>query len=192
MNQSSRWLSRPYIFKLFLLSVFPIHLWAILLYIIEFPIPRTSSIWDSIAIGCYIVVFAFFESAVFFIWLYLLNFLLPKDWEERKKLGALNLLYFQVMLIALIGQLFHLIPINFKFLEDILLAYPRPFVLEVIIMGLIGLINGGIALRLIFSVNKNDKLTSAVNRFIDNLSTLSVLYLMIDLASFVYIVIRNL
>jgi hypothetical protein len=58
-------------------------------------------------------------------------------------------------------------------------------------MGIIGLINGGIALWLIFQANKSEKLISAMDRSIENLSTLSILYLLIDLASLVFIIIRN-
>ena len=162
-----------------------------MLFLFEFPIPQYGGYGESIAIGCYIVIFALFESLAFFVWLYLLNFLLPKDWEELKKVGVLGLLYLQVVLIALTGQLFSIVPTNFDFLQSLLVFFPRPYGLQVAVMGVIGLVNAGIAFGLILLTNKYEKVTVGINRFMESLSTLSVLYLLIDLAAFVYIVVRN-
>ena len=90
--------SKSGLWLLFLTTAFPIHLWTIILVLRDFAwVTERTNAWDAVGVAAYGMVFAFIESLFVFIIVVLLGLLLPKQWDERKRLSFLGLLIFTVV-----------------------------------------------------------------------------------------------
>jgi hypothetical protein len=174
-----------------LTTAFPIHLWTIILVLRDFSwVAERTNAWDAVGVAAYGMVFAFIESVFVSIIVVLLGFLLPKQWEEKKRLAFLGLLIFIVALWAILGQLFFLLgfmvpaPI-INFLSDS--SHP----LRLLYAGLASLVS----LTLIvptYLIVRSDRVWRSVYNFMDRLAVLSAIYLVFDGISLIIIIFRNL
>lgn len=183
--------SKSGLWLLFLTTAFPIHLWTIILFLRDFSwIAERTNAWDAVGVAAYGMVFAFIESVFVFIIVVLLGFLLPKQWDERKRLAFLSLLVFIVALWAILGQLFFMLGLSVPApIIHFLSASSHP--LRLLYAGLVSLVS----LTLIVSaylIIRSDRVWRSVYNLMDRLAVLSAIYLVFDGISLIIIIIRNL
>ena len=170
---------------------FPIHAWAIFLVIRDF-----QWVYDQMGMGIFIgyasytLVFAFVESAILLLFLWLLSYLVPKSWSGRKSFSILALWGLVISLWAMGNQIFHLLLENPPgFLSWIMLRVYYYQVLGFSILAALILIS---VILPLFLVIRYDRIERNVIRFVERITLLSSLYLIFDFFGFIIIVIRNL
>jgi uncharacterized membrane protein len=151
-----------------------------------------STSWDAIGVGAYGLVFSLIESTLVFILLWLLSFLLPKTWGDNKRVSFLGLLYFLLAAWLVVLQVFgSYVQDKFESITNRFLSIDHPLRASIIFFALIivciYISFAYTALRFI----KNEKLIQLFDSFIDRISVLSTLYLVVDLIGVVIIILRN-
>ncbi|MFC1936638.1 hypothetical protein ACFLYP_03115, partial [Chloroflexota bacterium] len=98
------------LFSLFLITVFPIHVWSTFIIFIDAKsiLELTKSIWDVLGYAGYAFAFSLLESAVIFILVLGLSYLLPIHWRSTQKLSTAGSLIFIFSLWAMLGQMIHI------------------------------------------------------------------------------------
>ena len=89
--------------ELFLILAAPIHFWAVLMFFLNFP-KSELRFWTAIGLLSYDMVIAFIDSILLFLIVYLVGVILPKQWDEDKKLLFLGNLGFTIFLGLIFGQ----------------------------------------------------------------------------------------
>lgn len=183
--------SRSGLWLLFLSIAFPIHLWTIILVFRDFSwVAERTNAWDAVGVAAYGMIFAFIESVFVFAIIVLVGFVLPKQWDENKRIAFLSLLVFLVALWAIIGQLYFMLNIDLPSgLIMFLVRSGHP--LRWIYAGLFILVS----LTVIFPVYlfiRSEGVYRSIYNFIDRLAVLSAIYLVFDGISLVVILARNL
>jgi hypothetical protein len=169
------------VFPVFLTILFSVVFWSVLNFLRELPsYLMRMRIWEIVGVFSYTQVFAILESIILVLVLILIAELLPYQ---------LFLEHFtvQAALAGILGT-FWIIPLHYK--SQILAAFP---VLEnswaaVVWFGFF------VALVIAFSVlfRRYSRIEQAFQKFIDKLTTVSLLYFIVGLSSLVVILIRNL
>lgn len=178
------------VISLFGVIVFPIHAWSIFLVLKDFEwVYDQQGTGILIGYAAYSLLFAFVESFIFLVFLFLLSHLLPKQWSGRKSLTILSQGALAITFWAIANQVFFLLlespP---EFLSWILLRVPFRQTLGFTI--LIILILTSIILPLIL-VERSKKYENGVIAIIQRISLLSSLYLVLDFISLIIIIFRN-
>lgn len=178
------------VINLFGVIVFPIHAWSIFLVLRDFEwVYDQQGISILIGYAAYSLLFAFAESFLFLVFLFLLSHLLPKQWSGRKSLTILSQGALAITLWAIANQVFFLLlespP---EFLSWILLRVQFRQTLGFTI--LIILILTSIILPLILVV-RSKKYENGVIAIIERISLLSSLYLVLDFISLIIVIFRN-
>jgi hypothetical protein len=184
-------LTKKNLVSLFLVVAFPIHAWAIYLVLRDF-----QWVYDQLGMGIFIgyaaytLVFAFFESTIFLLFLWLFSFLFPKRWTGKKTFSLLSLWALVIPLWALGNQVFHLL------MEDPpgFLSWIMPRVYHYQALGfsiLVTLIFISVLLPLILII-RYVSVENWVIRFAERITLLSSMYLVFDFLGFIIILIRNL
>ena len=183
--------SRSGLWLLFLSTAFPIHLWTIILVLRDFSwVAERTNAWDAVGVAAYGMMFAFVESVFAFAIVVLVGFVLPKQWDEKKRISFLGLLVFLVALWAIIGQLYFLLNIDLPSgLIMFLVGSGHP--LRWIYAGLFILVSLTLVVPVYFFI-RSEKVYRSIYNFIDRLAVLSAIYLVFDGISLVVILIRNL
>jgi hypothetical protein len=184
-------LTKKDLINLFLVIAFPIHAWAIILVFTDY-----QWVYDQFGMGIFIgyasytLVFAFFESVIFLLFLWLLSFLLPKSWDGKRSFSMLTLWALVISLWAIGNQVFNLLLENPPgFLTWILLRVYYYQVLGFSI--LMALILISVILPLIL-ITRYDSIENGIIRMVERITLLSSIYLIFDLFGFIIIIIRNL
>jgi len=183
-------LSKQNLWMLFLTSAFPIHVWAILLVLQDFSwVAERNNSWDAIGVGAYGLLVAFVESIFVFLIALALGFLLPRQWDEKKRLVALSSMIFVVAAAAILNQLYFLM--NWSLPAALLqFLYQRTHPLWYLYGTCLAIAFLAVALPLYFSATTDKFVDSAFN-IIDRLSLLTTLYLLLDLGSLIVVITRN-
>jgi hypothetical protein len=185
------WYSRQGLWSLFLVCAFPLHVWTILLAFRDFSwVAERTQPWDAIGVLAYALVFAFVESLVVFLVAVLLGFLLPRRWEPGKRIALLSILVLVTSVWAMLGQLFFLWNLSLPSAAIQLLAQ-NAHPLRVLYAGFLVLVVPTVLVP-IYLVLRSEGTTRVILNLVDRLSTLSSIYLFLDAASLVVVVIRNL
>lgn len=179
--------------KLFLVCVFPIHVWAIYRFIVELPELRTNSlIINYLSRGGYTLLYAFLESLVPFLFLILISFLLPSQWKESKRLSLLSAIYLSIALWAAVNQIYF---ISIKggagwttWLLGVLAEYAFLRPLAVVVLGL--LILSSVLLPILW-IYKHKISEERIMSVVDRVIVLSSLYLALDGLGIIVIFLRN-
>lgn len=169
--------TRGEIFALYVATSFPIFVWAIanvLVTISQWLLRLTPG--EIVGVSAYILGFAFVESLIMFLVLWLVARLLPARWLGRA--AAPLALVFTGLTLGL------LIYLNMKQesaigrgnFDGALLA----FAAYAALLGLSA-----------FVIRRSERLTRLLNAFVDRLAPLAVLYALIGLLGLIVIVIRN-
>ncbi len=157
-------------------AVFPIHVWSLINVTREVPawILRLS-ISELVGVVAYAQLYALLDTLLIFIPLLLLAALLPAT-LSRNKFVAMG-----TAVIFISSAWFIFLHMNGQIIEQ------RQFV----VLGIWGVSYLLILAAAFVFIRKNQKLETAIVSFVQRVSILSVLYLIIDLLSLVVIVVRN-
>lgn len=175
--------TRPELVTLFLVSVFPVHVWAILMFLHEVPsyLLRMGA-WDILGIFSYSQVFAFFESLVVLGAMLFVCLTLPAPLFRVKlvPLGAAFLLLSFVWIAPVHYQVQILTWLNWN-----MTVYQVGVLLWVVSYFLV--IGGAI-----FLIHRRAGAQKAVEGFVERLVVLSMIYVVVDAFCFLIVVFRNL
>ena len=188
LNSTNSNFSRSDWFKLFMVSAFPLHLWTILMVFrdVNWVAERTTS-WDALGFTGYALFYTLLESTLLFAFIALLSLLTPRNWTKSMRFVSLSLLSFalagwsiveQLILIIFFGRLRHL-------------GAAHPWLVEGAPLITALLIALSVAIPLLV-LRKRGKLQKASIEILDRLAMLSGLYMFLDFAGIVIILVRNL
>ncbi len=183
-------LSKPNLWTLFLMAAFPTHVWTILLAFQDFSwMAERNNSWDAIGVGAYGLLAAFVESVFVFAIALLLSLLLPRVWDEKKRLVTLTGLIFAIAIAEILNQLYFLMrwemPAGVFTLiihssHPLWYLYGLPLFVSIL----------GTGLLFYFSV-VSAKFVDGVLNSIERLSLLTTLYLLLDFVGLIIVIIRN-
>lgn len=183
--------SRQGLWSLFLVCAFPLHVWTIILAFRDFSwVAERTNAWDAVGVLAYALVFAFGESLVVFLAAVLLGFLLPRYWEEGKRIALLAVLVLITALWAVLGQLYFIWNLSppaqiIQYLART--AHP----VRIMYAALLVLVLPSVLVPT-FLVIRLEGSTRFILGIVDRISLLASFYLFLDAASLVVVVIRNL
>ena len=97
-----------FLFKFFLISMFPIHIWTSLMVFndLEFLAERTT-MWDSVGYASYSYLIALTESVLVAFILWGVSFLLPKRWSQQRVLSIVGSIYFVLAGASIVDMTAH-------------------------------------------------------------------------------------
>ena len=191
LNSITSRYTRQGLWSLFLMAVFPQHLWTLIFAFrdMSWLISRTN-LSDAIGNASYGMVYAFFESLVIFCVFALLGLFTPRQWDVKRRVAFMTLLLFVAVIWAMIVQLSYLwniwLPLPMmKFIADT----GRPLLMLYLIS--LAIVIPTVSLPVLVFVRSKKALPSLLD-IMDRLSLLSIFYLFLDLIGLVIVVIRNL
>ena len=190
LNSITSRYSKQGLWSLFLMCVFPFHLWTLILVFRDMSwIIKRTNVWDAIGNASYAMIYAFIESLVIFCVLALLGLITPKQWEVNKRVAFLTVLLFTTAIWGMVSQLLYIWNIwlpapMVQFIADT----GRPVVMLYILS--LAIVVPTVALPVYIFVKSKKALPSTLD-LMDRLSTLSMLYLFFDLIGLVIVIIRN-
>lgn len=175
---------------LFLVCVFPIHLWAIIIIFrdLEYILFKTD-LWYVAGYSGYILAFALIESCLYFIFMFLLGHLFPKKLKQNGKAFTITCALALIFSFWATGdQVFYmLVKSPPAFFSWIMLRIPYhqtlafSFLIFMIIVSFIAPI---------WIIIKSSNGQNTANLVIERISLLSIFYLMIDFLPIMAAVIR--
>ena len=183
--------SRENTLTLFLVTAFPINFWAIIDWFRNIgSIAEENGLWYAIGVGAYMLSFALMESVVIFLAILFLSMLVPKKWGQEKSLAQVSALYLALAIGLLLEQSRALVEFpregfiwrSVNLINNILTSSPA----------LAGLIAAALAVASILAIHRSDRVRRAVILSIEKIALLSAIYLVLDLAAIVVVIIRNL
>lgn len=179
--------------KLFLGIAFPLHFWAILIFILNAPNPQTRSEWgEFFGIIAYILILALLESIFFFLAFVIGSYLLPKRWEEERVYKLLISVFYLFIFWAVIAQVGMVTPVPESKLtlwmainlSNTVLYRQLAFVGVILVFSLIVLFQ-------LYRLTKG-RMPEHIVRFVERAIPLSYIYLFLDAVGFIYVLTRNL
>ena len=186
----SKYYQKKGLWLLFSATAFLIHVWAILLIFQDLSwLAERTNMWDAIGVGAYGLVLALVESVFLFLIVFLLGFLVSTSWDRGKRISLMGTLAIIVSIWSILGQLYFLLDWSVPAsLIQALANTAHPLR----ILYLIALVIVGFSVLLpVFAQLKSDKFSQMTCEFFDRLAMLVVLYLVLDFASILVIIIRN-
>jgi hypothetical protein len=92
---------------LFVATAFPIHLWAILVILMDVSwVAERTHYWDAVGTAGYGTMFALVESVLIFVVLVLIGIVLKKYFDGRKRVTLLGSLIIMITIWSVVGQVF--------------------------------------------------------------------------------------
>jgi len=182
--------SKKGIWLIFSTSAVPIHIWTFILFFRDFAwISERTNSWDAFGVGAYGLLIALLESAAITIFAIISGFLISKKWSENNRVSFLGILVLISSLWAIIGQLFFMMEVSVPigWLQAIA-RYSHPLW---ILYGLCIIVIGASVLLPTYFITREGKFSTSVYKIIDSLSSLTILYLFLDLIGIIIIIIRN-
>lgn len=183
--------TRQGLWSIFLLCAFPLHVWAILLFLRDISwLSERTNLWDAVGVGSYALIFAFAESIFVFLVLVILGiFLTPGGWTAERRISFLSLLGLILSIWAVISQLLFLWNIHLpSAVIQILIRSGRPLVGLYVIS--LSIVIPTVVLP-VYQFLRSEKTANSIQSFSERLSSPMVAYLFLDLAGLVIVVIRN-
>lgn len=179
------------LWSLFLMCALPQHIWTLLLAFndISWLTDRTNS-WDAIGVLCYGLLFAFVESVLVFIVAAILGLLIPKNWEQNRRLALLGTFAIVLAIWGIVSQTYFLLGWRVPdawmgFLVQS--GHPARYIYSVLVVMV-----AATFLLPAWAVLRQGRGLKFLNALIDRLGMLMMLYLVFDFAALIVVVIRNL
>lgn len=189
-NPTLRFYSRQGLWSLFLMSALPLHIWTFVLTFNDFSwvTERTDS-WDAVGVMAYGLIFALVESLVIFFAFAILGLLISKKWMEKRRIALLSILVTIVSLWAIAGHLYFFRESSMPpQVIAFFVGFDHP--LRVLYSVTLLIVVPTILIPTYF-ILASDKFFRFVEESIERLSTLMILYLVVDIAAGVILLIRN-
>jgi hypothetical protein len=167
------------------------HVWAIVLILMDLSwvAERTNS-WDAVGVASYGLMFILIESLAVFGIVLLVGLVLPSGWSQAKRITLLGVLILAISIWAILGQLYFLweLSLGLSVIRWIA-SFSRP--LWLVYGGLLVIVSPTVALPA-WVAFRSEKFQQGFLALLDRLSILMGLYIFLDLASIVIVIIRNL
>ena len=189
-NATLRFYSRQGLWSLFLMSALPLHIWTFILTFNDFSwvTERTDS-WDAVGVMAYGLIFALVESVVIFFAFAILGLLISKKWGEKRRIALLSILVTIVSLWAIAGHIYFFRESSMPpQVIAFFVGFDHP--LRVLYSVTLLIVVPTILIPTYF-VLASDKFFRFVEESVERLSTLMILYLVVDIAAGVILLIRN-
>ncbi len=189
-NATLRFYSRQGLWSLFLMSALPLHIWTFILTFNDFSwvTERTDS-WDAVGVMAYGLIFALVESVIIFFAFAILGLLISKKWGEKRRIALLSILVTIVSLWAIAGHIYFFRESSMPpQVIAFFVGFDHP--LRVLYSVALLIVVPTILIPTYF-VLASDKFFRFVEASIERLSTLMILYLVVDIAAGVILLIRN-
>ena len=182
--------SKQELLKLFLVCALPINFWALIVWFRSFgSVAEELGQWDAIGVGAYILLFALVEILVVFIVLVLLSLLIPKKWRQEKTIAQVSALYLMVPIGLILDQTRDLITFPREgFIWQAVNSLNNILSSSQVILLVIG---SAVAIGLVVAIHRFERVHSLVSAGIDKLVVLSGIYLVLNLAAIIIVIIRN-
>lgn len=190
LNPHVKFYSWQGLWSLFLMCAFPLHVWTFILAFRDFSwVAERTDAWDAVGVVSYGLIFTFAESLAVFFAALILGLLISKKWEERKRIALLSVLVLIISLWAMINHLYFIREASFppEFI-GFFVQTSRPLRMLYI---LAFLIVAPTFLLPTYFILKSEKVLSFIREVIERLSLLMIMYLVMDLAAFVIVIVRN-
>ena len=190
MGISKELFTKKTLWILFSVCATPIHIWTFILFFNDFAwVAERTDAWDAVGVGSYGLVIALVESVFVLLCTLVLSLLLPKKLPEAKKIATLGTLAIMASLWSIVGQLYFLLEINLP--AGLIIAISRnPHPLWILYGGL-GFIVAITILVPIVLILRLEKTAAALLTFFERLTTLTALYIFLDICALVIVIIRN-
>lgn len=183
-------LAKDNFWKLFLFSVFLFHLWTFYLVFRDVPwVIDRFGVWDAVGLTAYALMFVLVECIGIFIFFLVINIFIPDRFEQKQRLSIYSAMILMVWLWSVLGQIYFLDPARINPIF-VLLAGNSNRPLLMIYFILIPLVAGSTFLAL-FPFVKKPQLAVKFTDIIDRISTLSILYLFLDVVGIFIVIFRN-
>ena len=177
--------------QLFLVAAFPTHLWTILLVLADLGwIAERTHMWDALAVGAYGLLAAFVEGTAVFALAAALGFLVSPRWSPKVRFTLLGIEVLVAAIFGMAGQLYFLYRPDLPGLvtRGILLT-GRPLLALYALTGAVALAAAGLPAYFVLT---STRFRRGAYALLDRLALLSAVYLVLDAAALVTILVRNL
>ncbi|TAK13100.1 MAG: hypothetical protein EPO32_06455 [Anaerolineae bacterium] len=173
----------------FLWVAFPIHAWAIYFYLINADRYAGRSNWEAVGLGGYILLIALIESLLVTGFFLLLGLLLPRRWPPKQRQAARIGVFGVTALWLVLGQVTLL---RFRQRPGVTAAFFAPINQPSVLPLLLFLLVLVVSIALPIWAAGKPGLQRVLNGLVERVSLLSWLYLALDVAGLVVVIIRNL
>jgi hypothetical protein len=110
MLNTSNALNKSELWQLFVVTAFPIHVWAIIVILMDISwVAERTHYWDAIGSVGYGLTFTLIESILVFVLLVLIGLVIPKNFWDNKRVTLLGVLFLITTFWAIVGQLYLII-----------------------------------------------------------------------------------
>jgi hypothetical protein len=153
-------------------------------------VSQRTNFWDAIGLAAYGLLFALVESTLVFLILLLLSILIPRRWDEEKRISLAFILFYVTAIWAIIGQLFFLVGIPApEWLIHFLIntAHPGRYLYAITILLILPTI-----LIPVYIVARSQKAVRLLRTVMDKLELITTIYLGLDFFGLVIVLLRNL
>jgi hypothetical protein len=183
--------SKTGLWRLFVATAFPLHLWAIILILMDISwVAERTNYWDAVGVAAYGLMFILFESVLIWVVLILIGLILPRKWPERKRTVLLGVLVLVTALWAMFGQSYFLL--EWSFPQNIIQFMARQsHPLRFLYAGYF-VVTGFTVMLAAYLAIFSDKFQGAFIGLIERLSVLMGLYIFLDVVSIIIVITRNL
>lgn len=178
------------LWRLFLIGALLPHFWTLMMVLRDFGwLTARSNAWDALGVGAYALLYALLDSLLLFLLLLVLSPLLPSAWGYKKAL-LLSAAALLASSWGLLGQLYFTLEVQFPAAFITWLAnaaHPLRLLYLLILLLVAATIVVAFSL-LLFCPKAADRFQSLLNP----LTTLSFVYLCLDLGALIVVLVRNL
>lgn len=182
--------TRQGLWPLFLICAFPLHVWTLILAFGDISwVAERTNMWDAIGVVAYGLLFAFGESLVVWAAVAVLGLLISRKWEESRRIAVLSILVLVVSVWAMLGSLYFMLGVELPpGLLRLLAESGRP--LRMLYVLTFGLVTPTVILPVYF-ILWSDRFFGMVQSLFERLRLLMMLYLLLDVAGLVIVIVRN-
>lgn len=182
-------LTFQYFFKTFLIVTFPLHVWGLLRIFWNLEtISKRSNLWDGFGFIGYSLFFILLESIALTLIFWGVSLLLPKTWGEKRTLTLTGSVFTILVTASVLDMVFHenfRVFLSRKYLQGLKYAptMTKFLIFENILIAVV------LIVLLILKSKSAEKILSEI---FERFTLLSYLYLFLDVAGIVIVIIRNL
>lgn len=190
MKRMLKYYTRQTVWTLFLLCAFPLHLWTLFLSFRDVSwLTARTSLWDTVGVISYGLVFALFESLLLFTLALIAGFLVSLKWDANKRVALIGILFMIVGIWSAISQLFSIFTWSLPIGMVNLITHSGHPVRNLYSLLLIFVVPSLIIPT--YAILQSSKAYSVFADVIDRLSLLTIVYLAFDVLAFGVVILRN-
>jgi hypothetical protein len=173
------------------MCAFPLHVWTLILAFRDLSwLTERTNAWDAVGVLSYGMVFAFIESLAVFAAFLLLGLLVPPRWAEDRRVALLSVLALILSLWAIVGQLYFLMGLYPSWeVVGLLIGTGHP--LRAMYLIALAVVIPSLAIPA-YLIARRPGAPQAIAGLVERLSLLTSVYLFLDAAGLLIVLIRNL